>query len=197
MHGKIDSNPASTAVLVAKKYRHAHRPRAGEYVHRRAIRHLLQHDEQANNMCAETELLLFEASRAQLIHEFVSPALQKNEWVIFDRFFDSSTAYQGAARHIPDEIVRKLNHFAVQDCVPSLTILLDISVDQALQRLQAREQKKDRIESESRSFFDAVREKYLAMAQQEPERFFVVDATLPVDQITEIIRQHVIKLFNL
>ena len=157
------------------------------------IRNLLQYDDQANNMCAETELLLYEASRAQLIREFVLPTLQKNEWVIFDRFFDSSTAYQGAARHIPDAIVQQLNHFAVQDCIPSLTILLDIDVDLAFQRLQNR--KKDRIERESRSFFEAVREKYLAMAEQE--RFLVIDAALPIDQIAQTIRQHVENLFNL
>lgn len=161
------------------------------------IRHLLQLDPAANKMCPETELLLFEASRAQLIREFVVPKLKEGTWILFDRFFDSSTAYQGAARHIPNDTIHFLNHFAINRCIPSLTILLDTDVDTALQRLNARQPNKDRIESESRSFFQNVREGYLELARQEPQRFFVVDATLPPEVIAKQIQQHVQELFAL
>jgi dTMP kinase len=159
------------------------------------IRHLLQHDSGASNMCAETELLLYEASRAQLIRETILPAIQKNTWVLCDRFFDSSTAYQGAARKLPLSIVDALNRFAVGHCVPDVTILLDIDVETALHRLDAR--KKDRIESESLEFFQRVREKYLQMAREEPVRFFTINGMLPSEVIAEKICIHIEKRFVL
>jgi dTMP kinase len=161
------------------------------------IRNLLQHDPEAYNMCPEAELLLFEASRAQLVRELILPALQKNVWVICDRFFDSSTAYQGAARKLSLEIIDQLNQFAVGKCVPDLTILLDIDVESALQRLQQRKGKKDRIERESIEFFRHVREKYLQLAGKESQRFFTIDGTLPEEGITEKICTHIRERFNL
>jgi dTMP kinase len=160
------------------------------------IRYLLQHDSNAHNMCAETELLLFEASRAQLVREVILPMIYKNTWVICDRFFDSSTAYQGMARQLSEEIVHQLNHFAAGSCIPDLTILLDIDVGLALQRLQQRKVQKDRIENESTEFFKHVREKYLRLAEKE-SRFFTVDATLPMETIAEKICTHVQKRFAL
>jgi dTMP kinase len=161
------------------------------------IRHLLQHDPNAQGMCAETELLLFEASRAQLIRELILPAIYKNTWVICDRFFDSSTAYQGAARQLPEAIVRQFNDFAVGACIPDLTILLDIDVDLALRRLRERKIKKDRIERESITFFRHVREKYLQLAQEERARFFTIDATLSEETIAEKICVQIQKRFTL
>ncbi|MDR0418043.1 MAG: dTMP kinase [Puniceicoccales bacterium] len=160
------------------------------------IRYLLQYDSNVHNMCAETELLLFEASRAQLVREVILPMIHKNTWVICDRFFDSSMAYQGTARQLSEKIVCQLNHFAAGSCVPDLTILLDIDVDLALQRLQQRKIQKDRIENESIEFFKHVRERYLRLAKEE-SRFFTVDATLPVETITEKICTHVQKRFDL
>jgi dTMP kinase len=160
------------------------------------IRHLLQHDFRAHNMCAETELLLFEASRAQLVRELILPAINNNSWVICDRFFDSSTAYQGAARQLPEVIVHQLNLFAVGDCIPDFTILLDIDVAVALGRLQERRVQKDRIEWESMEFFKRVREKYLHLAGEEP-RFFTIDATLPMETIAEKICREVERRFTL
>ncbi|MDR2371590.1 MAG: dTMP kinase [Puniceicoccales bacterium] len=159
------------------------------------IRHLLQHDPNAHNMCAETELLLFEASRAQLVRELILPTIHNDTWVICDRFFDSSSAYQGAARQLSETIVQQLNRFTAGICVPDLTILLDIDVDLALQRLQGR--KKDRIEGESTEFFRRVREKYLQLAEEEPTRFLIIDATLPPETIAEKICTRVQKCFAL
>ncbi|MDR1590860.1 MAG: dTMP kinase [Puniceicoccales bacterium] len=160
------------------------------------IRHLLQHDPNVQNMYTETELLLFEASRAQLVRELILPTIYSNTWVICDRFFDSSTAYQGAARQLPETIIHQLNRFTVGICIPDLTVLLDIDVDIALQRLQERKAQKDRIERESTDFFKCVREKYLQLAKEE-SRFFTIDATLPLETITEKICTHVQKRFAL
>jgi dTMP kinase len=161
------------------------------------IRHLLQHDPKSHNMCSETELLLFEASRAQLVRELILPTIQKNTWIICDRFFDSSTAYQGAARQLPFKMIHKLNQFAVGECIPDLTILLDIDAELVLQRLQGRKEKKDRIESESVEFFRRVREKYLQLAEEEPLRIFPIDGTLPEETIAERICTHMQERFAL
>jgi dTMP kinase len=91
-----------------------------------AIRHLLQHSEENHGMTPETELLLFEASRSQLVREKIQPALARGEWVICDRFFDSTTVYQGAAGNLDPTLARKLNAFAVGDRIPDLTFVLDI-----------------------------------------------------------------------
>ena len=100
-----------------------------------AIRHLLQHSEDNHAMTPETELLLFEASRSQLVREKMQPALRRGEWVICDRFFDSTTVYQGAARQLHLGLVKKLNAFVVGDCVPDLTFVLDIDRATAQSRL--------------------------------------------------------------
>jgi dTMP kinase len=101
----------------------------------RSHRHLHQHCEDNHAMTPETELLLFEASRSQLVREKIQPALRRGEWVICDRFFDSTTVYQGAARQLDLGLVEKLNAFAVGDCVPDLTFVLDINRAIAQSRL--------------------------------------------------------------
>src|SRR5438874_13522095 len=90
------------------------------------IRELLQFAPQSAAMTPETELLLFEASRAQLVREVIKPALESGQCVIADRFFDSTTVYQGVARKLDRKIVRQLNAFAVADCVPDITFVLDV-----------------------------------------------------------------------
>src|SRR5260370_34517131 len=91
-----------------------------------AIRELLQFAPQSASMTAETELLLFEASRSQLVREVIKPALERGLCVIADRFFDSTTVYQGAARQLDRQIVEELNRVAVRDCVPDINFLLDV-----------------------------------------------------------------------
>ena len=97
-------------------------------------------------MTAETELLLFEASRSQLVREKIQPALTRGEWVICDRFFDSTTVYQGAARNLDSKLVKNLNAFAVGDRVPDLTFVLDIDRGTAQSRLGNRTKIRDRLE---------------------------------------------------
>src|ERR1700730_5749410 len=93
-----------------------------------SIRELLQFAPQSAAMTAETELLLFEASRSQLVHEVIKPALEKGHCVLSDRFFDSTTVYQGAARKLNRQIVEELNRLAVGDCVPDITFVLDLDI---------------------------------------------------------------------
>ena len=91
-----------------------------------SIRELLQFAPHAAGMSAETELLLFEASRSQLVREIIQPALARGVCVISDRFFDSTTVYQGAARRLDPKMVQRLNTFAVGDCIPDVTFVLDV-----------------------------------------------------------------------
>lgn len=161
------------------------------------IRNLLQYDAKAEKMYPETELLLYEASRAQLVREIIIPALQQGTWVLCDRFFDSSTAYQGSARKLPLEVVKQLNAFAANNIFPDLTILLDLDPLLGFQRLLSRQKEKDRIEQESLDFFKEVQKKYLEMAQEDPERFFTVNATLSIKTLSNLINQKVEKMFSI
>src|SRR5437899_9154029 len=100
------------------------------------IRELLQFAPHNSTMTAETELLLFAASRSQLVREVIRPALERGTCVIADRFFDSTTVYQGAARSLDSEIIRRFNAFAVGDCVPDVTFVLDVDAGTAESRMQ-------------------------------------------------------------
>jgi len=126
----------------------------------------------ASNMFDTTELLLFEAARAQHVHELIRPALERGAIVICDRFADSTTAYQGYARGVDLELVARLNEFATGGLEPDLTILLDLPAETGL----ARQQKSDRLGSEDLSFHEAVRRGYLAIAEEERHRFVILDA---------------------
>jgi len=138
------------------------------------IRHLLQHSEDNHAMTPETELLLFEASRSQLVREKIQPALRRGEWVICDRFFDSTTVYQGAARQLDLGLVEKLNAFAVGDCAPDLTFVLDIDRATAQSRLGNRE---------SDEFHERVIRAYRELAENEPRRVILIDGRISPDTI--------------
>jgi dTMP kinase len=153
------------------------------------IRHLLQHDADGEAMFSEAELLLFAASRAQLVREVIQPALNDGRVVISDRFMDSTTVYQGVARAIPAEAVATINNFAVGDCVPDLTFVLDLDSEVARDRISAREGL-DRIERESAEFFKRVRSGYLALARNEARRVRMVDASLPRETLAIEIHNH-------
>src|SRR5690349_3333837 len=101
-----------------------------------SIRELLQFAPQSAVMTPETELLLFEASRAQLVREVIKPALNNGKCVIADRFFDSTTVYQGVARKLDNKIVQQLNAFAVGDCIPDVTFFLDVDLPTARERMK-------------------------------------------------------------
>jgi dTMP kinase len=154
------------------------------------IRNLLLHHRAGGTMEAETELLLFAAARAQLVRERIAPALAAGQVVICDRFLDSTTVYQGAARRLATEAVVRINHFAVGHHLPDLTFLLDVPVEVSHARVRGRgDGRPDRIERESADFFGRVRAGYLALAQAESRRIAVIDSTRPIDEVESLIWQ--------
>ena len=152
------------------------------------IRQLLQFASHNSSMTPETELLLFEASRSQLVREIIKPALERGVCVIADRFFDSTTVYQGAARRLDREMVERLNAFAVGDCIPDVTFVLDIDAANAKSRMQE-PRRPDRMEQEPAEFYERVREAYRQLAAREPNRIVLVagsqDAEIIENEIWE------------
>ena len=154
------------------------------------IRHLLQFAPEGAAMRPETEVLLFEASRSQLVREVIEPALQRGQLVVADRFFDSTTVYQGAARKLDPEEVDRLNRFAVGDCRPDITFILDVDVATARNRMLRRVRPvgaPDRMEQEPVEFYERVCAAYRGVAEREPERVRLIDGSRSADAVeTEI-----------
>jgi len=142
-------------------------------------------------MAPRAEALLYAADRAHNIATKVRPALERGEVVLQDRYFDSSVAYQGAGRVLEPTEVRNLSLWAAEGLIPDVTVLLDIDVEAGRARLDTSRTKYDRLEAEQRDFHSRVRESYLELAAAEPDRFLVIDATLPVDEIAAAIRERV------
>ncbi|GAK43159.1 thymidylate kinase [Paenibacillus sp. TCA20] len=135
-------------------------------------------------MDARTEALLYAAARRQHLAEKVIPALQKGVMVLSDRFVDSSLAYQGYARGLGMEEVRSINEFATDHLSPDLTLYFDISPEQGLARIAANQGREvNRLDMENLSFHDKVREGYLILAKQEPDRIQVIDASLSQEEV--------------
>ena len=141
-----------------------------------------------------TELLLFNASRAQLVTKVIQPNLESGIVVICDRYADSTTAYQGHGRGLDLEIVKAINDTATQGLKPALTILLDMPVEAGLARKRGKKQ--DRFEQEEIAFHQRVREGYLKLAANDPERWLVIDATQSRGKIAQIIWQRVSQLLS-
>lgn len=140
------------------------------------------------------ELFLFSASRVQLVDELIQPALAGGTIVICDRFYDSTTAYQGWGRGIPIESVEAINRTATGGLVPDLTVYLDMPVGEIEERIHRRAGK-DRMESNDRGFYERVREGYLDLAKRE-KRFYVVDGMKSVDELHEQIWARLTKLMK-
>ena len=147
-----------------------------------SIRDLLQFAPQSAGMTPETELLLFEASRSQLVREVIKPALESGKCVIADRFFDSTTVYQGVARKLDRKIVRQLNAFAVGDCVPDITFLLDVDLTTARARMKG-PRRPDRMEQQSDEFYEEVRDGYQELAKCQRDRVVIVQGGQSPDDI--------------
>jgi dTMP kinase len=139
-----------------------------------------------------TELMLFNAARAQSVAEVIKPALASGKVVISDRYADSTTVYQGYGRNLDLAMVKSVNKSATQGLVPDLTVLLDAPVETCFARKG--ECKLDRFEQEAEAFHNRVREGYLKLAKDEPKRWLVVDASQPREKIEEIIWQRVSQL---
>lgn len=157
-----------------------------------SIRELLLNEEYIN-MSAVTELLLYEAARAQLVQEIIKPALECGKVVICDRFYDSTTAYQGYARQLNMTIVDRANQIGSCGLVPDLTFYIDMKPQDTLKRIKKDNLKSDRMEAEGLSFQSKVRFGYLEIAELYPQRFMIIDGN---DTIANVHKQ-IIKLWNI
>lgn len=153
------------------------------------IRKILLHHK--GDLAPRAEAALFAADRAHHVASKIRPALEQGKIVITDRYFDSSVAYQGAGRDLSRTEVRDLSLWAVGGLLPDLTVLLDLPAEQARARRNTSGTEPDRLEKEKTEFFETVRSAYLDLANAEPERFLVVDASVTVEQMQEIIRERV------
>lgn len=154
-----------------------------------AIRAILL-DPKHTAMAPTAELLLYAAARAQHVAEVIRPSVEAGKLVLCDRFTDSTTAYQGAGRALSLDDVMTLHRIATGGLLPDLTLLLDVPAEEGLRRA-ASVRGRDRIEQEPLEFHRHVREAFLALARQEPERFRVIDATGAIDAVRDEIRGHV------
>jgi dTMP kinase len=164
------------------------------------IRHLLKHAPEGRGMTPYTELLLFLASRAELVRKVIMPTLDQGTWVLCDRFLDSTTVYQGAGRKLPPEIVERVNAFVVGTYVPSLTLVLDLDPEAAQRRQMARSPGNpsfDRMEAEPLDFYQRVRQGYLDVAGAHPARVKILSAAGTIGETEAAIWAEVAKIFKL
>lgn len=151
------------------------------------IRHLLKHSPTNPSMTPEAELLLMNASRAQLVREIIRPALDAGEIVLCDRFYDSTTAYQGYGRQLDLDLVKSIIDFAIGTTRPHLTLLLRVPTEVSELRQRTRQAAtagpRDRFEESDRSFFQRVEYGFQRIADTEPERVKIVDATQSIETV--------------
>ncbi|MEA1081636.1 dTMP kinase [Marinobacter qingdaonensis] len=159
-----------------------------------AIRDLLlaPRDEPVNDL---TELLLMFAARAQHLHTHILPALERGQWVLCDRFTDATFAYQGGGRGVPSERIALLETLVQGEVRPDHIILLDAPVETGMKRARQRGEL-DRFEQEAISFFQRIRNTYLARAKAAPSRYSVVDAARPLDQVSASVKALVCKFYS-
>jgi dTMP kinase len=142
------------------------------------------------SMTEASELFLFSASRSQLIQEVVRPALEGEMVVICDRYYDSTTAYQGYGRGISLEVINAINRYATGGLVPDLTFFLDIPIREIEKRMMAAKKNKDRMESNGLEFYERTRDGFLKIANEET-RCHIIDGMQRIDEVHEIIWQKV------
>jgi len=158
------------------------------------IRHLVQH--RRGHVAPRAEALLYAADRAHHVATLVRPALERGDMVVQDRYLDSSVAYQGAGRELDAAQVHELSRWAVEDLLPDLTVLLDLDPAVSRDRMNAAPRVYDRLEEVGGDFPTRVRAAYLELAAAEPERFLVLDAAQPADELASRIRRKVATLLN-
>lgn len=152
-----------------------------------AIRGLLQFDAGGESPCPAAETLLFCSSRAQLVANVIRPALDRGAWVLSDRFFDSTYAYQGYGRGYDIDALKAIVEFAVAGVRPDLTFLLDAGLDAGMERLAARiaaGTQADRFEREKDDFHRRVRDGFRTLATAEPDRWRIIDSSLPTEEVS-------------
>ncbi len=152
------------------------------------IRNMLQHNETGEDLSDGCELLLFAASRSQIVEKVIKPALNRGAWVICDRFIDSTLAYQGYGRGMDLTRLKQINDFAIAGTSPDCTFLLDISLETSASRLNKRfaelNEKADRFELLGDGFHQRVRDGYLKIAEADSERVFLIDGAQEIDSVT-------------
>ena len=158
------------------------------------LRNIILHRE--GFIAPRAEALLYAADRSHHIHTLVRPALKRGEIVVQDRYLDSSVAYQGAGRVLNPTEVREISLWATERLMPDLTVLLDVPASVAKERQAAGERQYDRLEAEAEDFHTRVRESYLALAAEEPERFLVIDGESSIEEIHEAIVAKVLDLLG-
>jgi dTMP kinase len=156
------------------------------------VREIVLHSR--GHIAPRAEALLYAADRAQHIATKVRPALERGEVVVQDRYLDSSVAYQGAGRVLDGDEIRDLSLWAAEGLLPDLTILLDLDEQAARERLDGANKRFDRLEAEKGEFHARVRAAFLTLAENEPERFIVVDASAEPETIAALIRDRVTDL---
>lgn len=150
-------------------------------------------DPENREMAPVTEMMLYAAARAQLVAEVIKPALSEGKVVICDRFLDSSLAYQSYGRDLGDAVL-EVNQYAIDGCMPDVTIYLRVDPQTGRQRIQTRDQ--DRIESESERFHDRVHEGYEQLCLRYPDRITAIDAGGTIEEISQAIRAEVTGKIN-
>ncbi|MBQ8468279.1 MAG: dTMP kinase [Clostridia bacterium] len=152
------------------------------------IRNILLHSK--DNLSPKTEFLLFSASRNKLIEDVVKPALDQGKVVVLDRYYDSSYTYQGYAGNLRIEDIKTITNFAISGAVPDVTFLLDLPYEEGMNRKSKDEALKnlDRIEQKDKQYHDSVRNGYLTIAKDNPNRVVVIDASQSPEQIERIIQ---------
>lgn len=160
------------------------------------IRDLLKNNDAAACISSKAELLLFLASRAQLVTELISPSIKQGTTVLCDRFTDSTLLYQGLSDLSSLKIIEKLNHFVCEGLKPDITFLMDLPVEYSLDRMRSRNSQPDRIESKNQDFFEVIRQGYLDLSQKYSDRFVVLDATQKPETLSEIIFNVILQRFT-
>ena len=151
------------------------------------IRHLILKTE-GEAPVAMTELLLYEASRAQHVETLIRPNLKQQKWVLCDRFTGSTLAFQCGGRGIDRSTVDQLNNFATGGLEPDLWVLLDLSLEESERRRKSRGEEEDRLESEAAEFHQRVRDYYLKLAKEDEKKWLVLNAEKPVDELFETLK---------
>lgn len=157
------------------------------------LREILLHED----MTQETEALLMFASRQENLNKVIKPALAAGKLLLCDRFTDSTYAYQGGGRHFDINKIAALESWVQEGLNPHLTLLFDVPLEVSRERLGRHSAGLDRFEQENDIFFEAVRNAYLQRAANDPQRFLVIDSTLPFEQVKALIASHLLAFIKL
>jgi dTMP kinase len=146
-------------------------------------------DKKNVEMSMKAELFLFSAARTQLVSEVIRPAIKEGKIVLSDRFYDSTTAYQGYGRQLNLEEIHAINRIAVDGTTPDITLFIDVGMEELINRKRRSGSSVDRMESSGRAFYERVRQGYLEIAKESPSRVILIDGNQPVDTIQQDIWQ--------